>query len=530
MRLRLHADRFRLKRLAGCLAAGGIGLAAAQSGVHPGFAFTSLRPSGFNPMVSGLDLLPDGTLAISTWEGFGSTKGSVFLLPDARNGATSTLAPKTFATGLNEPLGIKSVAGEIHVITRDKLLVLPDANQDGKADAPRTLASGWGALNSDPKILEFAFGLPIREGKFYVGLATAWPVGTPQARERGCILEVDAESGTHEPYACGMRTPNGMTLGPEDGLFVTENQGNWVPASKLLHVRKGKFYGVRKEYPSGFPSGMTETPPVLWLPHGDVSISPTQPVWLKSGRFKGQMVAGDNNLGTLHRYFLEKVGGEWQGAVLRFTSGLEAGANRIVAGPDGTLYVGGIGTNLWGGWAWNSRWYGLQRLTETSGSAFEFQAVRSKGSSTFEVEFTEPAAAGAGTVANWTARQWTYVPVEAYGQGKQPNENLTIRSVSLSPDGRKATLDIAGLKVRHVVHLRLANVSSQSGKNLWSGDAWYTLNAFGPGSDPVLEPVSVRKAASPSSPSNRRIAVGMRGAFPVGLQWRDVAGRLRQVP
>jgi hypothetical protein len=523
MRIRQLADHFRLKPLAGILAAGGIGLAAAQSGVHPGFTFTSLRPAGFNPMVSGLDLLPDGTLAISTWEGFGTTKGSVFLLPDARNASTSSPMPKTFASGFNEPLGVKSVSGTLHIITRDKLLALPDANQDGVADAPRTLASGWGALNSDPKILEFAFGLPIREGKFYMGLATAWPVGTAQAKERGCILEVDATTGAHTPYACGMRTPNGMALGPEDELFVTENQGNWVPASKLINVKKGKFYGVRKEHPTGFPNGMTETPPALWLPHGDVSISPTQPVWLKSGRFKGQMVAGDNNMGTLHRYFLEKVGGEWQGAVLRFTAGLEAGANRIVAGPDGALYVGGIGTNLWGGWAWNSKWYGLQRLTETSGSAFEFLAVRSKGENTFEVEFTEPAAAGAATAANWTVRQWNYIPVEAYGQGKQPNQNLTVSSATLTPDGRKVTLEIPGLKVRHVVHLRLANVMSREGKSLWSGDAWYTLNAFGPGTDPVVEPVSVRKA------SERRVSLGMRGAFPIGLEGRDISGRVRRI-
>jgi hypothetical protein len=475
-------------------------------------------------MVSGLDLLPDGTLAISTWDGFGATKGTVYLLPEAPTGTPATLSVKTYATGLNEPLGIKSIAGNLHVITRDKLLILPDADGNGAAEAPRTLASGWGALNSDPRILEFAFGLPWREGKFYVGLATAWPVATPQAKERGCILEVDATTGAHTPFACGFRTPNGMALGPEDGLFITENQGNWVPASKLIHVKKGKFYGVRKEHPTGFPTGMTETPPTLWLPHGDVSISPTQPVWLKSGRFKGQMIAGDNNLGTLHRYFLEKVAGDWQGAVLRFTAGLEAGANRIVEGPDGTLYVGGIGTSLWGGWDWNDRWYGLQRLTPKSGSAFEFQAVRSKGASTFEIEFSEPAAAGAATAANWTVRQWNYIPVEAYGQGKQPNENLTVRSATLSADGLKATLDIGGLKTGRVVHIRLANVMSREGRSLWSGEAWYTLNAFGPGTDATVEPVSVRKAPA-RGPSLR-----MRGAFPSGLGWRDAAGRLRKVP
>jgi hypothetical protein len=466
--------------------------AGAQTGVHPGFTMTSLRPSGFNPMVSGLDFMPNGDLVVSTWENFGKTTGSVYIVSNVRTGTAANITFKKFAGGLNEPLGVKVLDGVIHVITRDQLLVLPDSNKDGTAETPRMLASNWGALNANAKILEFAFGLPYRAGKLYMGLATAWPMGTAQAKERGCILEVDAATGAHTPYACGFRTPNGMALGPNDDLFVTENQGNWVPSSKLTHVAKGRFYGVKKEHPAGFPANMTETPPTIWLPHGDISISPTQPVWLKTGVYKGQMIAGDNNLGTLQRFFIEKVGNEYQGAVFRFSAGLEAGANRILTDADGNLYVGGIGTTVWGGWDWNDKFYGLQRMAPGAQGAFEFLAVRSKGASSIEVEFTEPAASGAGTAANWAVRHWGYIPEETYGAGKQPTQTLTVQGVQLSADGKKATLNIPGLKARNVVHIRLSNVASQSGKAIWTNDAWYTLNAFGPGTDVVVDPVGVK--------------------------------------
>jgi len=477
-------------RTMGAVATGlGLALTAwSQSGIHPGFTFTSLRPTGFNPGVSGLDTLPNGDLVVSTWDGFGKSMGSVYIVSNVRTGTSAIVTFKKFAGSLNEPLGVKVLNGEIHVITRDQILVLPDANKDGAAEAPRKLADNWGTLNSDPKVLEFAFGLPYKAGKLYMGLATSWPLTTAQARERGCILEVDAATGAHTPFACGFRTPNGMALGPEDELFVTENQGNWVPSSKLTRVSKGKFYGVKKDLPAGFSSS-TETPPSVWMPHGNtISVSPTQPVWMKTGIFKGQMIAGDNNLGTLQRFFLEKVGGEYQGALFRFTAGLEAAANRIIANGDGSFYVGGIGTNLWGGWDWNDKWSGLQRLAPNGQTAFEMLAIRSKGPNSFEVEFSEPAATGAGTPANWQVQQWGYVPTAEYGAGKQPTENLAVQSAQLSEDGRKATLTIANLKARNVVYFRLNNVASKAGKTIWTNEAWYTLNAFGPGTDVEVTP------------------------------------------
>ena len=42
--------------------------------------------------------------------------------------------------------------------------------------------------------------------------------------------------------AGGLRTPNGLGWGPEGDLFVTDNQGGWLPASKLVHIKQDRFF------------------------------------------------------------------------------------------------------------------------------------------------------------------------------------------------------------------------------------------------------------------------------------------------
>ena len=112
---------------------------------------------------------------------------------------------------------------------------------------------------------------------------------------------------------------------------------------------------------------------------------------MQDGPYKGQMLHGDVTHGGIKRDFLEKVNGEYQGAVFRFTQGLEAGVNRLCWGPDGALYIGGIG--MVGGWSWKEKQYGLQRMKYNGKPTFEMLAVRAKPQG-FEIEFTDALEAG----------------------------------------------------------------------------------------------------------------------------------------
>ncbi|MEO6097393.1 MAG: hypothetical protein ABIW76_17790, partial [Fibrobacteria bacterium] len=381
------------------------------------------------------------------------------------------------------------------------------------------------------KNLEFAMGMVYKDSLFWGALASAWPFETKATNERGCVISMSIKTGKWESYACGTRTINGLTLGPEGELFGTENNGNWVPASKLLHFQKGHFYGVHKDIPGPFDNA-GETQPAVWIEHGVVGISPTQPAYLKSGIYKGQMIAGDNNFGTLQRYFLEKVGNGYQGAVFRFSSGLDAAANRIIEGPDSALYIGGIGTDQWGGWSWNNKFYGLQRMAPNGANRFDLLAVRSLSATTMELEFTEPVGAGAEVAANYAVKHWGYVPVREYGVGKQPSTSLTVSTAKLSADQKKVTLTLSGMKLKDVIYIKLSNVLSVTG-NLapWSTEAWYTMNAFGPATPATSVSPSTALDHRPAKFNVQTLADGkvslqIASVGTFTLEIRDPGGRL----
>jgi cytochrome c len=187
------------------------------------------------------------------------------------------------------------------------------------------------------------------------------------------------------------------------------------------------------------------------------------------------MLHGDVTHGGINRDFLEKINGDYQGAVFRFTQGLEAGVNRLTWGPDGALYVGELG--MVGGWSWKEKQYGLQRLKYNGKLTFEMLAVRAKPGG-FEIEFTDSLSARQGIQqSDFLIQQWWYHPTADYGGPKMDLEKLKITEVTISNDRRRVFLKIPGLKREHVVYFRLPEyMQSAGGQSLWSSEAWYTLN------------------------------------------------------
>ena len=56
----------------------------------------------------------------------------------------------------------------------------------------------------------------------------------------------------------------------DDELFYTDNQGDWLPSSKLLKIKQGEFLGSHIN-PDHAWAGKPVTPPVAWLPQGECS-------------------------------------------------------------------------------------------------------------------------------------------------------------------------------------------------------------------------------------------------------------------
>ncbi|MFC8952727.1 lectin [Streptomyces sp. NPDC057101] len=455
------------------------------AGVHPNYTLTDLRPAGFEPQVSAMDWLPDGRLAVTTWGGSNTTAGEVYLLGNV-TGATGPgrVTVKKIASGLKEPMGIKHVEGKLYVSQKHELTELNDTNGDEVTDQYRRVATWPFGGNFH----EFAFGLLHQDGFFYLNLSVSINYGgattDPQpAPNRGTTIKVNRLTGEVSYVAGGLRTPNGIGWGPEGGIFVTDNQGGWLPSSKLVHIKQGRFFNHHTN-PDGPFDAQPVTRPVLWLPQNEIANSPSTPVQLTTGPFAGQMLFGDVTYGGIQRGFLEKVGGEYQGAVFRLTQGLEAGVTRISVGPDGALYAGGLGAG--GNWGQEGKLaHGLQKLTPNGADAFDIRAMRAVPGG-FALEYTQPLSAGtaADLAAHYTIKQWRYVPTAAYGGPKVDEETLTAQSATLSGDGRTVTLTIPGLKTDRVVHVRSPRpFSSASGESLWSTEAWYTLNQL-PGGGP----------------------------------------------
>ncbi len=126
---------------------------------------------------------------------------------------------------------------------------------------------------------------------------------------------------------------------------------------------------------------------------------------------------------------LKKIKGDYQGAVFRFTHGLEAGVNRICRGPDGALYLGEIGME--GGWSWKEKQYGLQRMKYNGKVTFEMLAVRAKPGG-FEIEFTEPLNRPRNiSASDLLIQQWWYLPTESYGGPKKDLQQLEINHLTI---------------------------------------------------------------------------------------------------
>lgn len=438
------------------------------TGVHPSFKLETFRPDPFHPAVGGMAFLPDGRLAICTWD----QVGAVYILSNLKGGP-GKIKVTEFASGLGEPLGITYYQGDLYVTQKREITRLRDLNKDGICDSYEAIAEGWPMSHN---YHEFTFNLVPKNGKFYIStsvpLRGGWTYYNPGSHNAfplpgaaGTILEIDPKTGKWTRYAEGLRTPNGMGIGPEGELFVSDNQGSWLPSSRINQVIKGAHYG-HQESPDGKKASV---PPAVWVPHNEIGNSPSEPVLVPSGVYKGQMVYGDVTHGGIKRLFLEKVGGRYQGAIFRFTQGLEAGVNRLVWGPDGALYVGGIGSN--GNWNHMNKRFGLQRLVPNKQSTFEMLKVEARKTG-FKVTFTEPVKNG----KLLEFRRWRYNITENYG-GPKVDQMVIPFTEKWSADRRSVEIVASDFKPGYVYYFRF-NCVNKADKPLWSTESWYTLNAI----------------------------------------------------
>ncbi|WP_276347604.1 hypothetical protein [Daejeonella sp. JGW-45] len=463
-------------------------------------------PPGLMSETGGLAFLPDGRLAACF------IRGEVMLYtPEKKEW-------KVFATGLHEPLGIHVVnKSEFIVMQRPELTRIRDTDGDGLADVYETLTDDFGISGN---YHEFNYG-PAQdaEGNLYIALNTASQGGSvrpevrgelrPSGRDmtqqgvyemysvvpyRGWIMKLPAGSNKLQPYASGMRSPNGIGFDLKGNLFVTDNQSDWVETSTLYHVKEGKFYGHpaslvwTKEWEGKNPfiSPVPEldkirTKAAVLFPQGVMANSPAQPLCDitegKFGPFAGQLFVGEMNRDRIVRVMLETVAGELQGACIPFIDGrgLRKGNNRLAFAPDGSLWVGQIAF----GWAGDQ---GVQRIVFNGNKPADVQMMNltKKG---FDLTFTQPVnRTQALNAANYNFRHYYYkYQRKAKNAGadktdQQDVQQVPIKSVRVSADGLKVSLELNDLKAGYVYELKLGDITTAKGQALDNRLICYTLN------------------------------------------------------
>lgn len=496
---------------------GGPGDGKPLEAVHPSYSLIDISPplsaGGFeNPRVTGLTFLPNGRLLAADYA-HGVPNAKVMAYDGVKTTVDGTdVTESLYADGFNAPLGLLALDSNddgdlndgfdgVYVYENAGLVRLRDLNSDGDAlDADEKETITLDTTGENVSIRgnsgghEWNFGIIWLENKLWLALSS--DLGTGKS-SRGHVVSIDPTNWKVKIVATGLRTPN--DLGVLDGkLFTSDNQGNYVPVNKFIHIPTNPDPGFERYF--GFPNNHAfqargETPPTLWLPHGEVAMSPAEPMaFPASSHFAGQMMLATLAHGGVKRIFLEEVEGELQGAVFRFSQGLEVGPMRIVADENDHLYIGGQGKRAVIPWGWKYTEEGLEKLVPTGAVPFEMLAVRIQQNG-LEIEFTKPVDLSlAYNMDNYTLRQWYYVAArndEAdppnsgggdYGGCEQGVESIRPVSISVSEDRRKVFLEQRRIRVNElgqVVYLRLHNLRDETGEYPWSTEAWYTVLSKG---------------------------------------------------
>jgi glucose/arabinose dehydrogenase len=396
------------------------------------------NPWGAWMRLTGLDFLSDGRIAVCTWS------GDVWIA----SGPLEKLEWRRFATGLYEPLGLCVRKDVVYVLCRDQITELHDLNGDGEADWYRSFNNDTHTMAS---YHAFAFELHAdAEGNFYYisdgqRVDSAVPL-------HGALIKVSKDGTTSSVVATGLRAANGMSVGPNGEITCADNQGNWVPSSRLNWVQPGGFYGFMPHHGRSTPPAKDD-PPLCWLPH-QIDNSSGGQVWVTSdqwGPFKGHLLHTSYGTASLFHVVYEKAGDVVQGGVVKLPLAFASGVMRGRFHPkDGQLYLAGLR-----GWQTaGARDGALQRVRYTGKPANTLLALKVVAEG-LALTFTDALqAAEAANLDNWSALRWNYLYSEKYGSDdywvsnpkKKGREPVEIASAQVSADGRTVTLKIADFK------------------------------------------------------------------------------------
>jgi type 1 glutamine amidotransferase/cytochrome c2 len=424
--------------------------------------------------LGGMDFFPNGDLAVAT------VHGDVWRV----HGVDRTLRElswKRFATGLFQPLGLKIVDGQVHVLGRDQITRLIDLDGDGEADEYQNFFNG---AHTSEGGHDYVAGLETDQaGNFYFLHATQG------------LLKVNRDGTELSVVATGLRNPVGLSVGPDDTITAAPQEGEWTPASNLIQVKPGGHYGylgprVTLSRPLGYD------PPLCWIPRMTDNSSGGQ-VWVTSDRWgplQGQLLHLSFGKCRLLLALRESIAGSEQGGkhngehasvqggVIDFPWQFDSGLMRGRFSPhDGQLYLAGLK-----GWVTSAVQDGcLQRVRYTGLPVDLPEAVRTYPNG-LAIRFTSPLNADSAEDPDaYRLEGWNYRYSKDYGSPDlklsdplaEGHDEWNVRSATLLQDGRTLFLELPGLRPMNQLRIEY-ELTSSSGRE-FQGTLNYTIHQTG---------------------------------------------------
>jgi hypothetical protein len=406
---------------------------------------------------SGIDFLPDGRVAMCT------PYGDVWTV-----NRLNTMRPlwKRFATGLNQPLGLKVVDGQVHVIERGQITRVVDVDGDGEADSLQKVNNRWHDAGQEHA---FNMGLEFWDGNFYFNKSGEW--GGPHG---GKLLKVPANGDDATVLFHGLRHTNGLGLTPDGRITCAGQQGDWTPSSRVDICREGGFGGLMPTAPQN-PSPLIYDEPLAWLPI-DLDSSAADQVFAPKqwGPLGGQMLHLSWGQCSVIHLMRDKIGDMEQAAACRvpIARTLSGCARGRFSPHDGQLYLACLN-----GWQCRNTWDGvLERVRFVGGGLSEYpapvaaQSIPGGLAITFGCELNPQTAADA---ARYSVQQWNYWWCSEYGsadyslreRNKEKRDQLQISKVTLRPD--RQTVELAIDDIQPAMQTRVVyDLKSASGSEM----------------------------------------------------------------
>ena len=451
---------------------------------------------------SALAFFPDGRMVVST-------HGGDIWIVSGIDDKLEKLEWKRFAAGLYEPFGLQVIDGLIYVNCKDRLTRLHDLNNDGEADFYESFSA-----DDDVSVNFHAFNFDLqrdKQGNLYYAKSGQYT----DYKLPGSIVKVSPDGKQREIYSTGFRTPNGMGMMPGGRPTVSDNQGSWMPASKVSLCEPGGFYGYVQTFATGSwaPDGgkidhtkvvppKTFDQPLIWMPqHFDNSsggqLFVDDPRW---GPLSGKMLHTSFGKGWIYYLLTQQIDGVDQAAVVKLNFDAETGIHRARVNPaDGQVYATGL--NGWNGG-------GRKGLTQGGISRYRYTGKPSRLLTDLKVteegirlQFNFKLSKDSATdPKGYDLKQWNYLWAPKYGSAQYSLKNnwetgvdqVVIKKVVPGKDGQSVLLVIPDIQPVNQVELNLTLKDANGSQ--FKEQAYLTINAVPGGKHPNMKELTKGRA------------------------------------